>query len=176
MLTPIEQVLVALRRIIRATDLHSSHLAKTTGMTAPQILLLRAISEHPRASVSDIARDICLSQATVTTIINRLEKRGLVLRQRSTRDKRVVHTQLTKAGRDLLDAAPIPLQQQFANQFQRLEDWEKSLILTALQKVAGMMDAQQIEASPVLDIGDLEREKEAMPAAEKRLAEHPDYQ
>ena len=39
----IEEVLVALRRVIRATDLHSKHLAKTTGLTAPQMLLLQIL-------------------------------------------------------------------------------------------------------------------------------------
>lgn len=154
----IEQVLVALRRIIRATDLHSSHLAKTTGMTAPQILLLRAVHERPDASIGELARDISLSAATVTAIINRLEKRGLLQRVRSERDKRIVHARLTPNGEALLTAAPIPLQEQFSAQFDQLDDWEQSSILAALQRVARMMDAQDLDASPVLDIGKLDRQ------------------
>jgi len=131
------------------------------GMTAPQILLLQAINDQPTASMGEIARDISLSQATVTTIINRLEKRKFVFRERSTRDKRMVHVRLTEFGRDVLATAPIPLQTQFAEQFQMLENWEQSLILSALQRVACMMDAQDIDASPVLDIGELDRDKQS---------------
>ena len=155
---PVEQVLIALRQIIRATDLHSSHLAKTTGMTAPQILLLRAILEQPKASVGEIARDISLSQATVTAIVSRLEKRGLVYRERSSKDKRVVHARLTETGRGLLKVAPLPLQDQFTQQFQELENWEQTQLLSTLQRVAQMMDAHTIDASPVLDIGKLDRQ------------------
>ena len=62
----IEEVLVALRRVIRATDLHSKHLAKTTGLTAPQILLLQTIRDKDQATIGEIAGEISLSQATVT--------------------------------------------------------------------------------------------------------------
>jgi len=154
----IEQVLVALRRIIRATDIHSSHLAKTTGMTAPQILLLRAIQEKPDASVGGLSEQISLSHATVTTMINRLEKRGLVERNRSTQDKRVVHVKLTPTGASLVKKAPVPLQNRFADQFYKLDDWEQSMMLSSLQRIASMMDAQGLDASPVLDIGQLDRQ------------------
>lgn len=153
----IEQVLVALRRIIRATDIHSSQLAKTTGMTAPQILLLRAIKESPQASVGGISARISLSQATVTTMINRLEKRGLVARKRSTKDKRVVHVRLTDEGKEVLKSAPMPLQDKFANEFHELQDWEQAMMLAALQRIASMMDASMLDASPMLDIGRLDR-------------------
>ena len=159
----IEQVLVALRRIIRATDIHSSHLAKTTGMTAPQILLLRALRERPDTSVSGLSEQISLSHATVTTMINRLEKRGLVARKKSTRDKRVVHVSLTSAGATLVEKAPVPLQNRFTDQFQELEGWEQSMILASLQRIASMMDAQQLDASPVLDIGELDRQPPGAP-------------
>ena len=42
-------------------------------------------------------------------------------------------------------------------QFQDLRDWEQSMILTSLERVAHMMDAQHIDASPVLDLGQLDR-------------------
>ncbi|WP_156494910.1 MarR family winged helix-turn-helix transcriptional regulator, partial [Oleiphilus sp. HI0128] len=74
----IEEVLVSLRRVIRATDLHSKHLAKTTGLTAPQILLLQTIRNKGEVSIGELAHDMSLSQATVTTILDRLEKREFV--------------------------------------------------------------------------------------------------
>ena len=64
----IDEVLVALRRIIRATDLHSKYLAKTTGLTAPQILLLQTLRNKGEDTVGGLAKEMSLSQATVTTI------------------------------------------------------------------------------------------------------------
>ncbi len=159
-LNNINDVLIALRRVIRATDLHSKHLAKTTGLTAPQILLLQTIRDHDKDSltIGEIAAQMSLSQATVTTILDRLEKRELVYRERSNEDKRKVHARLTEIGRSTLARAPMPLQDQLTNQFNQLEAWEQSMIISSLQRIAHMMDAQDIDASPVLDVGVLDRQ------------------
>jgi DNA-binding MarR family transcriptional regulator len=154
----IEEVLVALRRVIRATDLHSKHLAKTTGLTTPQILLLQTIRDKGEITIGEIANEINLSQATVTSILDRLEKRELVYRERSKEDKRKVHAYLTDQAVETLKEAPIPLQEHFTQQFDDLQEWEKNMIVSSLQRVAQMMDAQHIDASPVLDIGILDRQ------------------
>ncbi len=153
----IDSVLVALRRVIRATDLHSKYLAKTTGLTAPQILLLQTVRNEGAVTIGELATRMNLSQATVTTILDRLEKRGLVLRERSDEDKRKVHAYLTEEGITSLRNAPTPLQDQFSRQFNDLKEWEQTMIIASLQRVAEMMDAQHIDASPVLDIGLLDR-------------------
>ncbi|MCW9014538.1 MAG: MarR family transcriptional regulator [Gammaproteobacteria bacterium] len=154
----IEEVLVALRRVIRATDLHSKHLAKTTGLTAPQILLLQTIRNKGEVTIGELANEMSLSQATVTTIIDRLEKRQLVFRKRSRQDKRKVHAYLTDAGLEMLKNAPIPLQDQFTRQFGDLHEWEQTMIISSLQRVAQMMDAQHIDAAPLLDVGVIDRQ------------------
>ncbi|KZY72571.1 transcriptional regulator [Oleiphilus sp. HI0071] len=154
----VEEVLVALRRVIRATDLHSKQLSKTTGLTAPQILLLNAIRNNDEVTIGKIANDISLSQATVTTILDRLEKRGLVYRERSTQDKRKVHVHLTEDGENATLNAPPPLQEHFARQFNDLHEWEQSMLISSLQRIAQMMDAQHIDASPVLDVGTIDRQ------------------
>lgn len=165
----IEEVLSSLRRLIRATDLHSKYLSKTTGLTAPQILLLQAIRDKGEVTISELAHEISLSQATVTTILDRLEKRGLVYRKRSERDKRVVHAHLTDKARETLKTAPMPLQDHFTRQFSNLQDWEQLMIISSLQRLAAMMDAQNIDASPVLDIGLLDRQSGATQESESHL-------
>lgn len=156
-MNPIEEVLISLRRVIRATDLHSKHLAKTTGLTAPQMLLLQTIRNRGQLSISELANIMSLSQATVTSILDRLEKRNLTFRERSTTDKRKVHVHLTPEADNVLQEAPIPLQEHFTRQFNDLQQWEQTMIISSLQRVAQMMDAQHIDASPVLDVGLLDR-------------------
>jgi len=154
----IEEVLVALRRVIRATDLHSKHLAKTTGLTAPQILILQTIRNLGQVTIGEIAHDVSLSQATVTTILDRLEKRELIYRKRSLTDRRKVHAYLTEDAEEILQGAPIPLQDQLARQFGHLKEWEQTMLISSLQRVAQMMDAHDIDAAPVLDVGKLDRQ------------------
>ena len=145
-----KQVLVALRKIIRAMDLYSRRLRKTAGLTAPQLLVLQAIRDREGASISSLSETVSLSQATVTSIIDRLEGAGLVNRRRSQRDRRVVHAMLTAAGVSALESAPAALQAEFVDRFDSLDDWEKSAIIASLQRVAKLMDAEGIDASPVL--------------------------
>ena len=163
----LDQVLTSLRRVIRATDLHSKRLAKETGLTAPQILLLQAIRRLEGAAIGQLANEVSLSQATVTTILDRLEKRGYIERARSTVDKRKVHVHLTDMGIEVLRDAPTPLQEHFARQFNDLQEWEQTMLITALQRVAHMMDAGHIDASPVLDVGTLDRPPESLAIVER---------
>lgn len=152
-----EEVLVALRRIIRATDLHSRQLSKVAGLTAPQLLILQLLKQHTELTAGEIAHGVSLSQATVTTILDRLEKRGLIERQRGSTDKRKVFVHLTPAAAEVLANAPKPLQEDFVQAFQALPDWEQTMILSALERVAFMMDAQHIDASPFLHVGPLDQ-------------------
>lgn len=154
----VDEVLVALRRIIRATDMHSKYLAKNTGLTAPQMLLLQTLRNKEEDTVGGLAKEMNLSQATVTTILDRLEKKSLITRVRSTEDRRKVLVYLSDDAHEILKGAPIPLQEQFTRQFNDLQDWEQLMIISSLGRIAQMMDAQHIDASPVLDVGTLDRQ------------------
>lgn len=157
-----DEVLIALRRIIRATDLHSRQLSKTSGLTAPQLLILQTLERNQNMTIGAIAQQISLSQATVTTIIDRLESRGMVQRERDLQDRRRVHVRLTASAHEALQHAPTPLQESFVQQFRQLQNWEQSMILSALERVACMMDAQGIDASPVLDVGAIDRHNDTV--------------
>jgi DNA-binding MarR family transcriptional regulator len=153
----IDAVLIALRKVIRATDLHSKYLAKNTGLTTAQLLILQSIQNMGEVSIGEISKKISLSQATVTSILDRLVDKGLVYRERSTEDKRKVHAYLTEDALALIKDAPAPLQEQFTKQFDALNEWEQSMMISSLQRIAQMMDAEEIDASPVLDVGILDR-------------------
>lgn len=155
--TVFDEVVVALRRIIRATDLHGKQLARATGLTPSQLLVLQTIELLGAVAISRVAKEINLSQATVTTILDRLERRGLVYRRRAEGDKRVVHALLTDAGTRVLAMAPPALQRRLAQAFEGLAPWERHWIVAALQRVGQMMQAEAIDASPVLDIGAIDR-------------------
>jgi len=147
-----QEVLVSLRRIIRATDMQSKRIEKQCGLTIPQIMVLRAIEELGDVTVRRISEQVSLSQATVTTILNRLESRDLVSRLRSESDKRVVNARLTDLGRKTLAEAPLMLHEKFIERFHSLQTWEQTQILSSVQRVAAMMDAEDIDASPLLDV------------------------
>ncbi|MFT5548427.1 MAG: DNA-binding MarR family transcriptional regulator [Candidatus Azotimanducaceae bacterium] len=150
-----EELLIALRQVIRAIDLYSKKLSKETGLTSPQLLVLQAVEEHDDAMVKEVAGTINLSSATITSILDRLEKRDLVTRTRSTTDKRKVGISLTVAGNEIIKDSPKPLQSHFIARFEAMENWEQSQMLATMQKIVSMMDAQELDASPVLEVGQI---------------------
>jgi DNA-binding MarR family transcriptional regulator len=146
-----DAVLRSLRRIIRATSLHSRRLGKETGLTTPQVVVLREVERHPDCSVSEVAREISLSQATVTTLLNGLEDRQLIKRTKNDHDKRRTDISLSAKGARFVQEAPLPLQENFVERFARLATWEQYAIVAALERVASMMDADGLDAAPMLD-------------------------
>jgi DNA-binding MarR family transcriptional regulator len=97
-----------------------------------------------------------LGQATVSQILDRLGKRELVKRTRSEIDKRRVMNEITEEGLKAIDASPSLIQERFINELKKLADWERTLILSTLQRVASMMQAEELPASPVLITGPLD--------------------
>ena len=150
-----EELLIALRQVIRAIGLYSKKLSKETGLTSPQLLVLQAVAKHDDAMVKEVAETINLSSATITSILDRLEKRGLVTRTRSTTDKRKVGISLTVDGTEIIKDSPTPLQEHFIARFEAMEKWEQSQMLATMQRIASMMDAEELDASPVLEVGQL---------------------
>ena len=150
-----EELLVALRKVIRAIDIRSKELSRDVGLTGPQLIVLQQVGKHPGVMVKEIAQNITLSPATVTSILDRMESRGQINRVRSTQDKRKVGVFLTDVGQLLLDKAPLPLQEHFLNRFNAIEEWEQSQMVATMQRIATMMDAQKLDAAPVLEVGSL---------------------
>ncbi|TRY29839.1 MarR family winged helix-turn-helix transcriptional regulator [Aliiglaciecola sp. M165] len=150
-----EELLVALRKVIRAIDLRSKQLNKDVGLTGPQLLVMQNVGKDPGIMARQVAENITLSPATVTSILDRLEIKQLVHRVRSTEDKRKVGLFLTEKGQDILQDAPLPFQEHFTNRFTQLEEWEQSQMVATMQRIAKMMDAQNIDASPLLEVGNL---------------------
>lgn len=144
-------VLIALRRIIRATDLHSKQLARDVGLTMPQVVVLQAVRDLGEVTTGQLSRRVSLSQGTVTTILDRLEDRGLVERYRSAIDRRIVHSRLTRHGRAVLRRAPPLLHERFTEAFRRLSPERQRRIVATLDEVAAMMGAAELDAAPLLD-------------------------
>jgi len=157
MATDSQDVLVALRRILNATELHVKETARATGLTPSQLVVLQTIQHLGSVPISWVAKEINLTQATVTTILDRLEEIGLVYRQRDLTDKRIVHALLTDEGTKVVDRAPVGLQRRFLEAFDALQAWERNWVLGALERVGEMMQVDSSDASPILDVGAVDR-------------------
>ena len=148
--TTSDSVMIALRKIIQAIDMNSKKLVKRVGLTGPQLVILQEISNLGEVTAGEVARAVSLSQATLSGILERMEKRGLLSRRRSEQDKRRVMVRITDSGMKVLDAAPPLMQEEFVDGFSSLQEWEQNMILCSLQRLVSIMDAKTISAAPFL--------------------------
>ncbi len=151
-----DNVLICMRKIIQSIDINSRDLVRKVGLTGPQLVILQEVAATGEISVGKIARAISLSQATVTGIVERLEKRELILRRRSDTDRRCVLVQATPLGMETLEKARPHMQESFVRKFRALPDWEQSMILCSLQRIVAIMDAKPIQAAPILTTGPID--------------------
>jgi DNA-binding MarR family transcriptional regulator len=150
------EVLAALRRIIRAIDLHSRELVQRYGLTGPQLVVLKELLARSPRSVSELAAAVNLSQATVTGILDRLEKKSMVERLRSEVDRRKVLVSPTSSAEEALSGAPPLLQEHFTSAFDKHPDWQQHQILSSLQRIVALMEAGDVVAGPILTTGPLD--------------------
>lgn len=171
------QILRAIRRIIRRTSEHSRNVGKRSGVSVPQMLCLKAIAEFPsddEITVVMVANAVQLSAATVSRILDRLEKTGLILRERRSTDRRKVCLSLTEAGQQKLANLPTPLHEQFLERLDLLDPVERLGLLKALERIVELMDAEGLDASPMLtpelDVGPDKLTKRSLDSAASEQA------
>lgn len=152
-----ELCLIALRRIMRTTELYGRDFGREAGVTTAQFRVLQTISEKGHVTAKQIADTLRVSAATVTALVDRLVLKGLVLRQKSLVDKRRTDIALTEQGKETLLNAPDLLHQKFVQKFAALEEWEQAMLVASLERVALLVDADDLDAAPLLDTGDIQR-------------------
>lgn len=155
------EVMSALRRIIRAIDLHSRALVQRYGLTGPQLVVLKELLAAAPMPVNELANSVNLSQATVTGILDRLEKKSMIERLRSQADRRKVLVSPTSTAEEALAGAPPLLQEHFTATFGKLPDWEQHQILSSLQRIVALMEAGDVAAGPILTTGPVDVSPEA---------------
>jgi DNA-binding MarR family transcriptional regulator len=73
-------------------------MAREVGLTGPQLTVIKLLETFENLSLSSLSERIRAQNSTVTGIIDRMEREGLVRRERSTTDRRVVHIRLSDKG------------------------------------------------------------------------------
>lgn len=108
------RVFEALRQLSRAVDLHSRYLLSQHKITGPQLITMLTVKKYEPVTASAIASQINLSPSTVIEILDRLESKGLIRRDRDLKDRRLIWISLTQEGKALANNAPSPLQNSLA--------------------------------------------------------------
>ena len=86
------------------------------GITYPQYLVLMVLWEDDNLPVNDIARRLVLETNTVTPLLQRMEKQGIVVRKKGEQDKRQQIVSLTDKGKQLEEEAYAHIPESMRNQ------------------------------------------------------------
>lgn len=138
---PTGSLVRSVRRIAQAVDVRSREIARLTGLTLPQLLVLQSIRDLGEVSTSAISRDVSMSPPTVVAVLDRLETRGLIGRYRSTADRRIVHARLTDEGRRALASAPNLLREEALSRWLLLPVDQKQVLADALSVVSELISS-----------------------------------
>lgn len=149
-----EEVLKNLRRVIRAVDRYSRKLVSQTGLSGPQLICLRQLARDGAMQSSHLANAVNLSAPTVCGILDRLESRGLVSRQRQRDDKRRVLVDLTPDGHRAVNDAPPIMHDSFLFKYRALPESQRVQLDRTLKRLVSMMSADDLDAAPILVPGD----------------------
>lgn len=151
-----EDALIALRQIQRRTEQASKKLAAQAGLTPSQLLVMQILSERGETSAGEVSNLTQLKHATISSLVDKLVSRGLLARRRCDEDRRRVWLTLQPEGKNAITSAPDLLQETFQLRFEKLPDWHQSMLVSSLERITALLDAEDLDAAPILDVGALD--------------------
>lgn len=125
-------------------------MAAQFGLTGPQLTVIKLLEELGDLSLSSLSERIRAQNSTVTGIIDRMEREGLVRRERSTTDRRVVYIRLSDKGEKLaknIQVEPMEIFRSALTSLTPADLAELLRILTKLRKrVLSFVEGDEVEA------------------------------
>jgi DNA-binding MarR family transcriptional regulator len=117
-----------------------------SGLTAPQISVLTTLVENDGLSLKDLSGRLGLAHSTVSSVVDRLERKGLVRRQTSAADRRVTCIHMTAAVRTWVKtAAVVHHPALLVDALRRADPRERALIREGLRTLRDLMEAAGFE-------------------------------
>jgi DNA-binding MarR family transcriptional regulator len=138
-----DEIVQSLRRIVRAIDVHSRALSREYELTWPQLAALCELERLGSCPLGRLAAEMYVGAPTVTGIVDRLERDGLVKRFREEGDRRKVLVDLTPKGEELLARKPSLLNEHLRKGLSRLSERQQKQMRSTLDRLAKMMESSQ---------------------------------
>jgi len=151
-----DEILRAIRRILRAVNLESKRCQKEYGLSMPQLLVLSFIAQEPemRATNKAIKAHMQLNASTVTGIMQRLLAKGYVARVPNADDQRGSLVALTQSGYDLINSTPPPLQLKLERGIEKLSESDRKKLKKYFEFIVQLLELGEHDAAPIFT-GDL---------------------
>jgi len=147
----IAEIMQSLRRIFKAIQDYFQEISKKYGITGPQLWALKTIAANGNLSLGELSKKMYLHPSTISGVVDRLEKKGFVVRDRGQEDRRVVKVQLTPQGKKIVAKAPNPIQGKMIYGLNRLKKRELTSIYDAVKELVEIVEAQNVKVTFFFD-------------------------
>jgi DNA-binding MarR family transcriptional regulator len=151
----VDQVLEAIIYLYTESRRITKELAKRADLTGPQLTVVKLLEQIGDLSLSSLSEKIRAQNSTVTGIIDRMEREGLVTRERSKEDRRVVYIKLTEKGHKLAREIPVEPMEIFRSALETLSAQDMRDLMRIMTKVA-----KRVRQIVRRDVGDTNAEPE----------------
>jgi len=150
------EIMISVRKIVRAINLESKRVEKNFGISIPQLLTLKYLKEKPdyKTTMRSLREFLSLNASTVTGIVSRLETKGFIARLPDPFDKRSTPIALTSKGDDLIKKTNLSLHEKISKNLEALNEEEYSAIVESFQTIINFLNIEDLDASPIITGGD----------------------
>jgi DNA-binding MarR family transcriptional regulator len=145
----IKDIVGSIRRLIRAVSIDSVKMSRQFSLTAPQSGVLRSLNARGPISSAELSRELCVTPSNITGIIDRLEKKGLVQRNRQEDDRRIALIHLTDGGKALSKGLPDPIETRLISALSDMRPGKVEELRDSLVTVLKLVDAQHLGDEPL---------------------------
>ncbi len=134
-----KRIVRSLRQLTQYLERHSRMLFEHQGVTVPQIMCLDNLIENGVMTMAVLATNIHVSPSTMAGIVDRLEKKKLVIRKRDTKDRRVIFVDITDSGRKFIKATPHLLHNRLHDTLNNLKQSEQIQIANSMEMLVNLL-------------------------------------
>jgi MarR family transcriptional regulator, organic hydroperoxide resistance regulator len=143
----VQRVLKNFRIIFKSVQRHSAMVEAQCGLSGSQLWAMWELLISPGLKVSDLSKAMAIHQSTASNLLDKLEKRELVKRERRGPDQRVVRLFLTPEGLKIINQAPRPAQGVLNHTLLRLPDNTLESLETGLADLVANMNLKDESAA-----------------------------
>lgn len=139
----IQEMLTLVKRIMSVVKQNFESDFKKMGVTQSQILVMRVLNHYGDMKVSDISKELDLSNSTVSGIIDRLVEKKIVQRKRSEEDRRIVMISLADEYRQPVKKGLNAFAQKMRKALSTMTEEDVESIIRGLEKLEKILQASQ---------------------------------
>jgi DNA-binding MarR family transcriptional regulator len=123
----------SLRRIVHALRVATSASERAFGLSGVQLFVLRQLAAKSGQSLSELAIRTRTTQSSISELVARLVRNGLVIRSPSSQDRRRAELSLSAAGEAVLVNAPETVQEKLLRGFESLDQPTRQALADSLE-------------------------------------------